>query len=123
MTDKFHDENVEVLIAKIRARSVAGQKAHGQNTERDDFGVREWTLEAHEELIDLCVYMQAMINKLPPGGCPQCHYLQNKIDRHECRAAIVPNRKWAQYLKNFQLTGHYDRWEWEMGRVFREEAE
>ncbi len=180
--DRFHDENVEVVIAKIRQRSIDGQKAHGNNTEREDYDLRAWLLEGQEEAIDLSVYLQAAINKLPEvvdpnrtaadyqadahrfttligpqGGyykamakaetsgqlarrvenlarltrqhrteiagllkqlkeprekkpCAHCVYLQNQIDRHECRT-YVGSLRFYQYLANFELTEHYERWD------------
>jgi len=43
--------------------------------------------------------------------CPRCAYLENKIDRHECRDHNETRKNFYAYLHNYQQYFHFMRWE------------
>lgn len=114
MTDKFHDVIVPRIVAKMTRRAEVGLQQYGHDTTRNDFTLRDWIVEAIDEQIDNIQYLEMALDKLPdPARCPQCAYLQNKLDRHECRIPMPPesSRRFYAYLRNFDQMDHYERWE------------
>lgn len=116
MTTKFHDKNVSAVANKLQARADKGLATYGTNTERDDYNFLDWLRELQEELMDAVVYVEASMGAINEGPrhCPQCNYLQNKIDRHECRQGQsmmnIGTLQFYQYLQNFDLVDHFERW-------------
>jgi len=51
----------EQVCFKILKRSEVGKEKYGTTTERDDLGRLEWLKHAQEEAMDLCVYLQKLI--------------------------------------------------------------
>jgi len=51
----------ENVCFKILKRSEVGKEKYGTTMERDDLGRLEWLKHAQEEAMDLCVYLQKLI--------------------------------------------------------------
>lgn len=55
------DKNVESVREKMLQRSIVGLNKYGVTTERDDIDRRGWLLHLQEELMDACVYIEAVM--------------------------------------------------------------
>lgn len=52
----------EKVIEKIRTRAEFGLNKYGVTMERDDLSYKEWLIHAQEEAMDLCSYLQRLID-------------------------------------------------------------
>ena len=52
-----HDPIVDMVVERIKVRSVAGMKKFGKPMTRDDKTTAEWIDDAIEEALDLAVYL------------------------------------------------------------------
>ena len=57
------DRNVEAVRAKLLARSAVGLQKYGVTTERKDLAPLDWLRHLQEELMDACVYIEAVLGK------------------------------------------------------------
>ena len=57
------DRNVEAVRAKLLARSEVGLRKYGVTTERKDLTPLDWLRHLQEELMDACVYIEAVLGK------------------------------------------------------------
>lgn len=57
------DSNVEKVRSKLLQRSIVGLKKYGVTTERADLTKLQWLIHAQEEAMDLCVYLQRLIEE------------------------------------------------------------
>ena len=56
------DQNVEAVRAKLTQRAAVGLKKYGVSTaERTDLSTRDWLIHAQEEAMDLCIYLERLI--------------------------------------------------------------
>lgn len=55
------DKNVESVRKKLRDRMRTGLRKYGVTTERGDYTRKEWLQHAQEEAMDLCVYLERLI--------------------------------------------------------------
>lgn len=53
----------DAVIIKIAKRSIAGVEKYGTTMERDDLSRKEWLTHAQEEAMDLCVYLERLIQE------------------------------------------------------------
>ena len=51
------------VIIKIAKRSIAGLNKYGTTMERKDLTKLEWLVHAQEEAMDLCVYLERLIQE------------------------------------------------------------
>ena len=58
------DENVENVVAQLRAREERGLSKYGVNTERTDLSTLEWLQHLQEELMDGTVYIEKLKKEL-----------------------------------------------------------
>lgn len=63
ITMKSKDRNVEAVREKLLRRSEIGLNKYGTTTERDDIDRLGWLLHLQEELLDACVYIEALLSK------------------------------------------------------------
>lgn len=63
-TDTFHDENVQAVADRMRARARVGLRKYGTDTTRADFDACAWLRELQAELLDGAIYCEAAIRKL-----------------------------------------------------------
>jgi len=59
------DKNVEAVRQKLKDRAEVGLHKYGVTTERTDLTTRQWLVHAQEEAMDLAVYLQTLLDKLP----------------------------------------------------------
>lgn len=52
----------EQVCFKILKRSEVGEKKYGTTMEREDLSKLDWLKHAQEEAMDLCVYLQKLID-------------------------------------------------------------
>ena len=57
------DSNVEAVREKLLQRSIVGLNKYGTTTERDDINRLGWLLHLQEELMDACIYIEAVMRK------------------------------------------------------------
>ena len=55
----------EKVIQKIRERAEVGKKKYGTTMDRKDLGALEWLIHAQEEAMDLCIYLEKLIQEQP----------------------------------------------------------
>jgi len=55
------DSNVESVREKLLQRSIVGLNKYGTTTERDDINRLGWLLHLQEELMDACIYIEAVM--------------------------------------------------------------
>jgi len=53
----------DAVIIKIAKRSIAGVEKYGTTMEREDLTQKEWLIHAQEEAMDLCVYLERLIQE------------------------------------------------------------
>ena len=53
----------DAVIIKIAKRSIAGLNKYGTTMERGDLSRKEWLIHAQEEAMDLCVYLERLIQE------------------------------------------------------------
>jgi hypothetical protein len=53
----------DAVIIKIAKRSIAGVEKYGTTMERKDLSRKEWLIHAQEEAMDLCVYLERLIQE------------------------------------------------------------
>jgi len=53
----------DAVIIKIAKRSIAGVEKYGTTMEREDLSRKEWLIHAQEEAMDLCVYLERLIQE------------------------------------------------------------
>jgi len=58
----MNDRHVEAVRAKMLARSIVGMSKYNCTTERTDLSEIDWLRHAQEESMDLCVYLERLIN-------------------------------------------------------------
>ena len=51
------------VIIKIAKRCMAGMQKYGTTMEREDLTKLEWLIHAQEEAMDLCVYLERLIQE------------------------------------------------------------
>lgn len=59
------DKNVESVRSKLLARMKTGFRKYGVTTERDDLTRKDWLRHAQEEAMDLCIYLERLIQDEP----------------------------------------------------------
>lgn len=62
------DKNVDAVRQKLKDRAEVGLRKYGVTTERTDLTTRQWLVHAQEEAMDLAVYLQTLLDKLPDAG-------------------------------------------------------
>lgn len=60
----MRDRNVEAVCQRLRERSAVGLKKYGTTTERTDLAAGDWLAHLQEELMDACVYIEALRRRL-----------------------------------------------------------
>jgi hypothetical protein len=68
------------VIAKIQERVAAGLKKYGVTTDRTDFTNADWLREAQEEAMDLAIYLQKLLDQIPPAPIAKT---QQELDEEE----------------------------------------
>jgi transposase len=58
------DKTVKNLIHKFEERAIKSNKKHGNKIHEVDRPTIEWLTEALEEAMDLCVYLQKILEQL-----------------------------------------------------------
>ena len=53
----------DAVIIKIAKRAIAGLNKYGTTMERGDWSRKEWLIHAQEEAMDLCVYLERLIQE------------------------------------------------------------
>lgn len=53
----------DAVLIKIAKRSIAGLNKYGTTMERGDLSRKEWLIHAQEEAMDLCVYLERLIQE------------------------------------------------------------
>lgn len=56
----------EKVIQKIRERAEVGKKKYGTTMDRKDLSTLDWLVHAQEEAMDLCVYLEKLIQEQDP---------------------------------------------------------
>jgi len=56
------DRNVEAVRDKLAKRAEIGLSKYGVTTERIDLSARDWLTHLQEELMDACVYIEAILS-------------------------------------------------------------
>ena len=51
------------VIRKIMERALVGERKYGTTMERQDLTRMEWLVHAQEEAMDLCVYLERLIQE------------------------------------------------------------
>ena len=69
ITDRmvFHiskDETVNNLIVKFSNRAIVSNKKHGDKIHEVEKSTEQWVTEALEEAMDMCVYLQRLLEKI-----------------------------------------------------------
>lgn len=59
--EKAVDPIVEAVSAKLKYRSLVGQKKYGTNLTREDIDKVGWLIHAQEEAMDLANYLERLI--------------------------------------------------------------
>lgn len=59
------DKNVNRIIAKLRHRSVVGQRKYRVTTDQAGLPNERWLRHLQEELLDAAVYIEAALNNKP----------------------------------------------------------
>jgi len=57
------DHITSVVLGKIITRASAGKVKYGVTMERTDLTRKEWLNHAQEEAMDLCVYLEKLIQE------------------------------------------------------------
>lgn len=58
------DKHVEAVRQQLYNRMIHGYHKYGVNTERMDLNVLEWLQHLQEELMDACVYVETLKEKV-----------------------------------------------------------
>lgn len=58
------DKHVESVRKQMYDRMIHGWWKYGTNTERKDLDVQQWLQHLQEELMDACVYVETLKEKL-----------------------------------------------------------
>ena len=58
------DKTVKNLINKFKERAIESNKKHGNKIHEVERPIIEWLTEALEEAMDLCVYLQKILEQL-----------------------------------------------------------
>jgi len=69
ITDRmvFHiskDETVNNLMVKFSNRAIVSNKKHGDKIHEVEKSTEQWVTEALEEAMDMCVYLQRLLEKI-----------------------------------------------------------
>jgi hypothetical protein len=71
----FHvskDETVNNLMVKFSSRALASNKKHGNTINKVEKSTKQWVVEALEEAMDMCVYLQRLLEKIEKEGGENC---------------------------------------------------
>ena len=60
----LEDKTVKNLINKFKERAIESNKKHGNKIHEVERPIIEWLTEALEEAMDLCVYLQKILEQL-----------------------------------------------------------
>jgi len=63
----FHlsdDKTVNNLMVKFSNRAITSNKKHGDKIHEVEKSTKQWVIEALEEAMDMCVYLQRLLEKL-----------------------------------------------------------
>ena len=60
----LEDKTVKNLINKFKERAIESNKKHGNKIHEVERTTIEWLTEALEEAMDLCVYLQKILEQL-----------------------------------------------------------
>ena len=63
----FHeteDKTVNNLMVKFSNRAIVSNKKHGDKIHEVEKSTKQWVTEALEESMDMCVYLQRLLEKL-----------------------------------------------------------
>lgn len=60
------DPVTSALIAQLQQREARGLAKYGRTVSDAPLSVREWLTHLQEELLDGAVYIQRLLNDLPP---------------------------------------------------------
>ena len=63
----FHiskDNTVNNLMIKFSNRAIVSNKKHGDKIHEVEKSTKQWVTEALEEAMDMCVYLQRLLEKL-----------------------------------------------------------
>jgi hypothetical protein len=67
MSEVAPDRNVEAVREALLRRCQHGVEKYGVTTERDDLSPLDWLQHLQEELMDACVYIEALKAKVRRG--------------------------------------------------------
>tara|TARA_R110002020_G_scaffold115134_3_gene264807 strand:+ start:1314 stop:1556 length:243 start_codon:yes stop_codon:yes gene_type:complete len=67
--DKFvfhlsEDKTVNNLMVKFSNRAISSNKKHGDKIHEVKKSTKQWVTEALEECMDMCVYLQRLLEKI-----------------------------------------------------------
>ena len=63
----FHvskDETVNNLMVKFSNRALSSNQKHGNTINQVEKSTKQWVVEALEEAMDMCVYLERLLEKL-----------------------------------------------------------
>ena len=63
----FHlskDKTVNNLMVKFSNRSIVSNKKHNNTIDKVERPIKEWVSEALDEAMDMCVYLQRLLEKI-----------------------------------------------------------
>tara|TARA_Y100001963_G_C6739974_1_gene428454 strand:- start:640 stop:885 length:246 start_codon:yes stop_codon:yes gene_type:complete len=63
----FHvskDETVNNLMVKFSNRAIVSNRKHGDKIHEVEKSTKQWVTEALEEAMDMCVYLQRLLEKI-----------------------------------------------------------
>ena len=61
---KSKDTIVESVIEQFKQRSEVGINKYGVTLDREDFDTLQWIIEAQQEAMDLCLYLERLKKNL-----------------------------------------------------------
>ena len=67
----FHlskDKTVNNLMLKFSSRALVSNKKHGDTINEVEKSTQQWVIEALEEAMYMCVYLQRLLEKLEKEG-------------------------------------------------------
>ena len=58
------DETVNNLMVKFSNRAIVSNRKHGDKIHEVEKSTKQWVTEALEEAMDMCVYLQRLLEKI-----------------------------------------------------------